>query len=112
MAGRRVKRLQPATIAAVTNLEDPATSRAVDQVRQAAQKALDRVEVQTIEPVDLAIGRNLINHSLGRTPRHVSVLRTAAGADWYVDRNVPNPERAVAIVVSGAALPQSSIQVS
>jgi hypothetical protein len=112
MAGRRPKRLGRGAIALATSVSDPATDKAIDQVRDAAQRALDRVEHQTIGPIDLAIGRNVVPHSLGRVPAHVSVLRTAAGADWYVDRDLPNPERAVAIVVSGAALPRTSIQVS
>jgi len=112
MAARRAKRLRPAQIAGVVNVADPKTSVAVDQVRVAAQRALDRLDVQNIGPVDLAIGKNVIPHSLGRVPMHVSVMRTAAGCDWYVDRDTPNPERAVAIVVVGVAQPRASNQVS
>lgn len=114
MAGRRAKRLQSGAVAAVTNLADPTTSKAVDQVRAAAQRALDRVEVHTIEPVDLAVGTNVIPHSLGRVPRHVSLTPTAADASfsWAWKRDVTNPERQLAIVVVGVAQPRASLQVS
>ena len=100
------------TRAASTNLKDPTVSRAVDEVRKAAQTALDRRQVTIVGPVDLAIGTNAIQHGLGRAPAFVSVMSTALGGSWALHADNPHPDRQVLIDVSGVAQPGASILVS
>lgn len=114
MAARRTQRINAKTQAAVTNIPDPLISRAVDEIRQAAQASLDRPTFAVIEPVNLTVGTNVVQHSLGREPSHVALTPTVADATfgWAWNKNNPHPDRQVLIDVVGVAQPGASILVS
>lgn len=61
--------------------------------------------------VDLVVGDNRINHNLGRKPRHVTLMPTAADASfaWAVTER---DERQMVIEVVGVAQPGASIEVT
>lgn len=114
MAARRPARINAKVRAAVTNIPDPLVSRAVDEVRTAAQTALDRPTFDVIEPVDLTVGTNAIEHGLGREPSHVNVTPTVADPAfaWAWNKDNPHPDRQVLIDIVGVAQPGASILVS
>jgi hypothetical protein len=114
MAGRRPQPILAKARAVATNLDDATTSRAVDEVRAAAQTALDRRSFYIVPKVDLVVGTNAVPHSLGRAPVFVSVMPTVADATyaWAVHTNNPHPDRQVLIDVVGVAQPGASVFVS
>lgn len=113
MAARRVQKIRSRTQAKVTNLADPTVSRAVDEVRDAAQAALDRPTFQTLTQ-DLSIGTNAVQHGLGRAPSHIALTPSVASTSfaWSEHKDNPHPDRQVLIDVVGVAQPQARIMVS
>lgn len=112
MAGRRAQRPQPVAQVGTTDVDDPTTSRALDELRSAIQ-ALQTRPVAAPIVQDLVVGSNVVEHSLGRAPRFVSVMPTVADASfaWAVPRTYPHPTRQVVIDVIGVAQPGASILV-
>lgn len=96
-----------------TNLADPTISRAMDDVRKAAQTALDRRTFEIV-PIDLVVGVNVVQHNLGRAPQHINVKPTVADAAfaWAEHTDNPHPDRQVLIDVVGVAQPGASVFVS
>lgn len=113
MAGRRAVQAGTAAQIPNTNLDDPTISRAVDDVRKAAQAALDR-RTFDIVATDLVVGLNVVKHSLGRAPQHINVKPTVADATfaWAEHTDNPHPDRQVLIDVVGVAQPGASVFVS
>lgn len=113
MAGRRPQRIRPAKVARSTNLKDPTTSRAVDEVRDAVQVLQKQPSSQVVKQ-DLKVGTNAVQHGLGRAPAHVSVKPTVADASFAWAENSTNPhrDRQVLIDVVGVAQPGASISLS
>ena len=117
MAARRPQRIPAKHRSAATNLKDPTISRAVDEVRAAAQSALDRRTNDIVTGVDLPVGTTTVRHNLGRAPSFVAVMLTAAGGSWCVhggDVTVdnPHPDRQVLIDVASVAQPRAAVFVS
>lgn len=85
----------------------------MDEVRVAAQSALDRREVFSAT-ADLAIGTNVVQHGLGRAPIHVVVTPTVASTSfaWALHTTNPHPDRQVLIDVVGVAQPGARILLS
>lgn len=117
MAARRPQRIPSKQRSAATNLKDPTVSRAVDEVRAAAQQALDRRTSDIVTGVNLVIGTTTVQHNLGRAPVFVSVMLTASGGSWCVhggDVTVdnPHPDRQVLIDVASVAQTAAAVFVS
>src|SRR5690349_1016772 len=117
MAARRPQRIPSKARSASTNLRDPEVSRAVDEVRTAANTALARRSFDIVTGVSLAVGQNVVQHSLGRAPVFVMVMPTAAGGSWSLhggsfSTDNPHPDRQVLIDVAGVAQPNAAVFVS
>jgi hypothetical protein len=117
MAGRRPQRIPSKARSAATNLADPQVSRAVDEVRAAANQALARRTSDIVTGVSLVVGQNVVQHNLGRAPVFVAVMLTAAGGSWSVHGGLvsadnPHPDRQVLIDVAGVAQPNAAVFVS
>ena len=117
MAARRPQRIPAKHRSAATNLKDPTVSRAVDEVRTAAQEALDRRTSDIVNDVDLVVGTTAVQHNLGRAPVFVAVMMTVAGGSWCVhggDVTVdnPHPDRQVLIDVASVAQTKAAVFVS
>lgn len=113
MPGRRAVQAGTAAQIPTTNIVDPTVSRAVDDVRRAAQSALDRRTFEIV-PIDLVVGVNVVQHNLGRAPQYINVKPTVANATfaWAEHTDNPHPDRQVLIDVVGVAQPGASVFVS
>lgn len=113
MPGRRAIPPKSAQFAPNTDVEDPAISRAVDQLRTGLQREQKRRDNDVITK-DLVVGTNAIEHSLGREPAFVSVTPTVADASfgWALHLKNPHPDRQVLIDVVGVGQPGARIFVT
>lgn len=104
MAGRRAER--PASVAAVEaiTVEDPTVDRALSAVRDAVGK-LQTVRSRFVTTVDLIVGRNRVQHSLGRPCIGYCLTPTVADATFAhaIDLTNPHPDLEVWITVVGVA---------
>lgn len=79
------------------------------QISQAAQRAADQIRDRSSQVIDLIVGANVFNHSLGRRPIGAAVSLTVldATAAWAMTRATASQ---VTITLSGA-VPQPSAAV-
>ena len=110
MPARRAIAVKPVVRAQVMNLDDPQVSRAVDQVRAAAQTALDRRRHITLI-ANLAIGANVVQHGLGYAPEFVGVMPTVADVTFAYGVSA-RTDKTVTINVLNVAQPSAGILLS
>jgi len=117
MAGRVVK--PPGTVASLSIRDDGQKTSTTDaaglQVQQAVQalQATGQRQRRQIVKADLAVGRNVVRHSLGHAARGYSLTATVADASFAhaIDLSNPNPDREVWINVIGVAQRAAQIEV-
>lgn len=112
MAGRRPTPPRAAANVAKVDVPDEATARAIEALRDAVQRLQGQVSSQIIE-VDLAVGLNVVPHSLGRAVRVVQVTPSVADASFAfaLRRSTLLAERQVLIEVVGTAQPGATLLV-
>lgn len=117
MAGRVAK--PPGTVTSLSIRDDgqktsttDAAGLQVQQAMQAVQSTLNQQRRQVVK-MDLAIGRNVVRHALGRDARGYTLTPTVANAAFAhaIDTSNPNPGREVWINVIGAVQPGAQIEV-
>lgn len=87
-----------------------AIERAISELARNSQRQ-DAEPSVVLEGVDLVVGDNRITHNLGRTPRHVSLMPTAADATfaWAVTER---DERQMVIAIVGVDQMGASLEVT
>lgn len=112
MAGRRVK--PPAAVKALAfgAVADPATSRALDQVSDAVLQ-LQGAALRVVIRMDLAVGKNVVRHGLGREARGYTLVATVADATFAhaLDDSNPSPDLELWVTAVGVAQPGARIEV-
>jgi len=113
MPGRKPVRPRSVERVVSTSVDDPETSRALDELAAAMGKLQERPTSQVITDVDLVIGTNVVRHGLGRAPKFVDVMPTVLDASfaWRHDTNQPHLDRQVLIEISGVAQPNAAVRV-
>lgn len=112
MAGRAAQRPRAVQSLSVATVDDPATQRALEQTTEAVQR-LQATRSRDVRTLDLAVGRNVVRHSLGRTATGYTLTPTVADATFAhaLDANNPNPELEIWIDVIGVAQPDARVEV-
>lgn len=112
MAGRRVDRPQAARFALAPQIADPIIGRALDQLRASVQDVQSTASVFTVQQ-DLKVGTNIIEHSLGRAVKSVTLTPSVADASFgwaMTTTGNPHPDRQVLIVVVGVDQPGTYLE--
>lgn len=111
MPARRPRRPRSLPALVPSSVEDPATMRALD----GAAAAIGRLEgagvARALLVVDLALGANVVNHRLGRRPRHAHVTPTTADATFAYALTAADTRQAT-ITVVGVAQPGAGLELS
>lgn len=94
-------------------VEDPATSRALDAVRESVERLQDAPRTQTIE-FDLVVGLNAINHSLGRPVKALVITPTVASSAFAfaLQKNHIHADRQCLIEIVGVDQPNATVVLS
>jgi hypothetical protein len=112
MAGRRPQRPGAVDSLSIPPTGNTPTDRAFKRVEQAVQK-VQAVASRAVVLMDLAIGRNVIRHGLGRSPLGYTLTPTVASAAFAhaIAADNPNAELELWIDVIGAAQPGARLEV-
>lgn len=94
----------------VPDVNDPATSRALQALTEAVRSLQSR-SLPSVVVADLQVGRNAVVHRLGRPPVFVAVQVAVSGFGYTVVADNPHPDRQVLIDVTGVAQPGSAVLV-
>ena len=112
MAGRRPIRIGTTQAFGVTQVDDPQTARAFEETSVAIQR-LQRARSREAMVVDLEIGTNKLQHSLGRAALGYTLTPTVADAGFAhaLDVTNPRPDLEVWVVVVGVDQPGARVEV-
>lgn len=111
MAGRRPQRIGPVSALGVTQVDDPQTARAFEETSAAIQR-LQRARSREAVTVDLIVGTNKVQHSLGRAAMGYTLTPTVADATFAhaLDTTNPRPDLEVWITVIGVAQSDARVE--
>ena len=112
MAGRRPQRIGSVPVLGVTQVDDPQTARAFEETSAAIQR-LQRARSREAMIVDLEIGTNKLQHSLGRAALGYTLTPTTADATFAhaIDVSNPRPDLEVWVTVIGVAQAGARVEV-
>lgn len=111
MAGRRVIPQRSVSALSVPTPDDPVVGHAVLQLEQAVNK-LQATRERVVVTTDLAIGRNIIRHGLGRRCQGYTITPTSTVAFTHaIVLENPRPDREIWIDVLGAGQTGARVEV-
>lgn len=112
MAGRRPLRIGTTQAFGVTQVDDPQAARAFEETSVAIQR-LQRARSREAMVVDLVVGTNKLQHSLGRAALGYTLTPMVADATFAhaIDTSNPRPDLEVWVTVIGVAQAGARVEV-